>query len=658
MPARVANIVRQWSDETDDVSRTKSAAQLIGVLEQSPQLVGLALRLDGGAAALVLALYNLDSSNGSLRTTRTVLHAVAELLCGSDSADAHALALRAAKPGAMLARHTERLRPLSEPDPDRLVHMSYTQRQKVVSRAVHISEMAMLLHRLVPSSPAFERLLPVILSAVPWMTAVARHCSMTYGAINTITSGPAALLTRLATEPERIVRLLPAHCVTLLPHVVSTLRMSCPDALVSAGNGGDSDIFMVAAADLLASLHAPSRTTMSAAQLSSYLMRCNALPVASAFTVRFDSHGGPWRDAVVVAAANVVTSIFESLPLGDASPLLIKTEPLLVDRLSCGLLPPPADHKASSLADLLQAAALEKQKGGGNSSPSDTMYSNDAHHRLQACCRALYIISQRCPESISNSSALPQLLRVVIALPGRVACEACVDAAWYASGCYTSVAQRCALRHAATEALQGGMLQSAVAAVEAGAAASNTRIADQLEHWILCINFFLDFVPKEGGRQAVSAGARTVLVAILNNREVSKTATVVLLRLAEETTGHKAVLFAPGLVTALLNLMEAAVAKTYQAHRDGNLCTIQQATAAAVLEGRGDDYRDPFPNIDPFSATTILLHQVVAAGAVKASDFARAQNIISAAIIVGPGQRSLAALNSIMQFASGTDGAT
>lgn len=35
-----------------------------------------------------------------------------------------------------------------------------------------------------------------------------------------------------------------------------------------------------------------------------------------------------------------------------------------------------------------------------------------------------------------------------------------------------------------------------MAAVEAGAAAPRARIAHHLEHWILCINFFLDFVPS------------------------------------------------------------------------------------------------------------------------------------------------------------------
>lgn len=44
----------------------------------------------------------------------------------------------------------------------------------------------------------------------------------------------------------------------------------------------------------------------------------------------------------------------------------------------------------------------------------------------------------------------------------------------------------------------------------------------------------------------MAAGTRTVLVALLGNRQVSKAATMVLLRMAEETSGHKAVLFAPG----------------------------------------------------------------------------------------------------------------
>lgn len=72
-----------------------------------------------------------------------------------------------------------------------------------------------------------------------------------------------------------------------------------------------------------------------------------------------------------------------------------------------------------------------------------------------------------------------------------------------------------------------------------------------------------------------------------------------------------------GLVAALLDSLEAAVAKTYMEHTRGNSCTIQQAVAAAGVAGRSASYRDPFPNIDPFSATTILLYQAVKAGAVN-----------------------------------------
>lgn len=58
--------------------------------------------------------------------------------------------------------------------------------------------------------------------------------------------------------------------------------------------------------------------------------------------------------------------------------------------------------------------------------------------------------------AVANSSAMGELLKVSVALPSRIACKPCVNAAWYASGCYTAVAQQCALKHAAQEALHAG----------------------------------------------------------------------------------------------------------------------------------------------------------------------------------------------------------
>lgn len=74
-------------------------------------------------------------------------------------------------------------------------------------------------------------MLPLVTSAVPWMTAIARQCSAQHGAITASVSGPAALLLRLAADSD--VRPAAAELSRLLPHVIATLRMGCANHMVA-----------------------------------------------------------------------------------------------------------------------------------------------------------------------------------------------------------------------------------------------------------------------------------------------------------------------------------------------------------------------------------------------------------------------------------------
>lgn len=175
MAAQVIGIVRRWLDDPSSLSRTKAAAQLVRVLSQSPNLVALTLRLEGGPSALVVGLHNLDATSGPLQASRTILHAIADTICVTDTGGSHAATLRAAKPAIMISKHIMRLRPLSEPDPERLQRMDAAQREKTVMRAVHISEMAMLLHCLV-LRPYDLEVRPSSKIAVKW-----HSCMHSYG---------------------------------------------------------------------------------------------------------------------------------------------------------------------------------------------------------------------------------------------------------------------------------------------------------------------------------------------------------------------------------------------------------------------------------------------------------------------------------------------
>lgn len=124
------------------------------MLYKAPGLIGLLLRLEGGPKALVLAVHTIDSTGGPLAASRSILHAIADFLSTSDILGAHAVALRAAEPSSMLCGHMQRLTPIPEPEPEWILPMGRLMHHNFDMQAVHISETAMLLHRLVDQHDA------------------------------------------------------------------------------------------------------------------------------------------------------------------------------------------------------------------------------------------------------------------------------------------------------------------------------------------------------------------------------------------------------------------------------------------------------------------------------------------------------------------------
>lgn len=154
MEARVRSLLWTWVDDRSGISHANVASQLAGVLYKMPGLIGLLLRLEGGPKALVLAVHTIDSTGGPLAASRSILHAMADFLSTSDVLGAHAVALRAAEPASMLCSHMRRLTPLPEPEPRWILQMGRLMQHNLDMQAVHISETAMLLHRLVDQHEA------------------------------------------------------------------------------------------------------------------------------------------------------------------------------------------------------------------------------------------------------------------------------------------------------------------------------------------------------------------------------------------------------------------------------------------------------------------------------------------------------------------------